>query len=69
MGVIIIFCGKKSNALMLGFVLYLKNVTVSNSGVFPGRSGGDHVWDRVNLSVSFGLGVFFALLKNSICYN
>lgn len=50
----VIFCGKKSNALTLGFVSYLKNVTVSNFGVFPGRSGGDYVGDRVDPSVSLG---------------
>lgn len=57
----VIFCGKKSNALTLGFVLYLENVTVSNSGVFPGRPGGDYVRDRVDLSVS--LGFFLCIFK------
>jgi len=67
----VIFCGKKSNALMLGFGLYLGNVTVSNFGVFRGRSGGDYVGDRVDLSVSFVDSFCFliAFLKNSICHS
>lgn len=55
----VIFCGKEFNAMTLGFVLYLENVTVSNSGVFPGRSAGDYVGERIDLSVSL---VFFVCL-------
>lgn len=49
----VIFCGKKSTALTLGFVLYLKNVTGSQ-----GRSGGDYVGDRINMTGRFGGGCF-----------
>lgn len=46
------FWGKKSNILRLGFVLYMKNVTVSNFGALPGRSGGNCVMDSTDLPVS-----------------
>lgn len=55
--------------LTLGFVLHLENVTVSNFGVFPGRSAGDYVRERVDLSVSFGGFLLFAFLKDSTCHN
>lgn len=48
----VVFWGQKSNVLRLGFVLYMKNVTVSNFGVFPGRSGGNCARDRADLPVS-----------------
>lgn len=63
----VLFCRKKFNILMLGYVLYLNNVTNSNFGVFPGRFDGDYVRGRVeNLMIS----CLFALKKKkSLCNN
>lgn len=51
--------GQKSNVLRLGFVLYIKNVTVSNFGVFPGRTGGNCARDRADLPVSLEGVLYF----------
>lgn len=42
---------------------------MSNFGVFPGRSAGDYVREGVELSVSFGVFLLFAFLKDSTCHN
>lgn len=55
----VIFWGKKFNILRLSFVLYMKNVTVSNFGVLPGRSGGKCVMDRADLPVSLEGELYF----------
>lgn len=39
--------------------MYIKNVTVSNIGVFPGRSGEDCVRNRAHLPVSLESELYF----------
>lgn len=55
----VIFWGKKPSRLRLGFVLYMKNVTVSNFGVLPGRSGGNCVMDKADLPVNLEGELYF----------